>query len=371
MTDQQLASTGQTTSTAPPKHSSYIHSLDGIRAFAVLIVLLSHTGYSDVVPGRAGVTIFFFLSGYLITTLMLAEYEKKGTIEVGKFYSRRFIRLLPPILLALPTIYIATAFGLIPGEANIGTFFGQLFYAANYLEIFVDDLQKPDGTIILWSLAIEEHFYILYPLLILPLLKRFSYTQIFGIFAVICAATLSWRFYLAGQPNFDPDRTAFGTDTRADSILLGCMLALSKLTHINREKVDPKKLPIKGFALFLVGVLLFGFTLTMEDQFDRETIRYTLQGLALAPLLYYPIVYHKHLFFRILENPVLKKIGVFSYAIYLVHFPLHEGLVEHIDVLANSAPLATVATLLISGAIAWGIDVAIDGPLKKYRASLR
>ena len=156
------------------------------------------------------------------------------------------------------------------------------------------------------------------------------------------------------------------------------MLALSKLTHINREKVDAAKLPIKGFALFVAGALLFLVTLNptdigprLESEFDRETIRYTIQGVALAPLLYYPIVYHKHLFFRILENPVLKKIGVFSYAIYLVHFPLHEGLVEHIDVLANSAPLATVVTLLISCAIAWGIDVAIDSPLKKYRASLR
>lgn len=356
---------------APKPQSSYIHSLDGIRAFAVLVVLLSHTGYEDVVPGRAGVTIFFFLSGYLITTLMLSEFEKKGTIEVGKFYGRRFIRLLPPILIALPAIYLATAIGWIPGTAKLSTFFGQLFYLANYLEIFVDDLEKPSGTIILWSLAIEEHFYILYPLLLLPLIKRFSYNQVLGIFAAICAATLAWRFYLASQPDFNPDRTAFGTDTRADSILLGCMLGLTKITHINRAKADPKALTLKGLGLFALGVLAFLFTLTMRDEFQRETIRYTIQGIALGPLLYYPIVYYKHPLFSFLENPVLKKLGVFSYVIYLVHFPLHDGLVANIDAVANSAVLATIVTLAVSCAIAWLIDVTVDSPLRSVRARLR
>lgn len=355
----------------PLQLNYYIHSLDGIRAVAMLIVILSHTGYGNIVPGRAGVTIFFFLSGYLITTLMLGEYETKGTIKILKFYSRRFIRLLPPILVILPTIYILTYFGLIPGQANLTTFFGQLFYSANYLEIFSEDLQKPTGTVVLWSLAIEEHFYILYPLILLPLLRKISYEKILILFGIICIITLSWRFYLAGQPDFVSNRNAFGTDTRADSILFGCMLALTRLTHINRERVDLHYMSFKAFLLFWTSGLLFLSTLTFRDEFIRETIRYTIQGIALAGLFYFPIVYWKHPLFKILENPIMKKLGVFSYVMYLVHFPLHEGLVAHFGTLRNSAPLATAITIILSAFIAWLIDVYIDKPLKKYRVKLR
>ena len=362
---------GAQPSTTQSKFGSYIHSLDGIRAIAVLIVVLSHTGYGAVVKGRPAVTVFFFLSGYLITTLMVKEYEKKGTIEIPKFYGRRFVRLLPAVLISLPAIYLATAAGLIPGTARLSTLFGQLFYLANYQEVFVENIQRPAGTEVLWSLAIEEHFYILYPLLLLPLLKRFSLKQVFGILAALCAATLAWRFYLAVQPDFNPERNALSSDTRADSILFGCMLALTKITHINREKVDNAKLPLHGFVLFGLGALAFLFTFVMTNELQRETIRYTIQGLALFPLLYYPIVYHRHRLFSFLENSVLKKIGVFSYVIYLVHFPLYHGLVANIEVLANSREFATIATIAVSCIIAWALDVFVDGPLHKVRANLR
>jgi peptidoglycan/LPS O-acetylase OafA/YrhL len=94
-----------------------IPSLDGIRAVSVLIVVLSHVGLGHVVPGGLGVTIFFFLSGYLITTLLLQEHARNGSIHVGRFYIRRFLRLAPPLMITLAVAYALVLSGLVPGGA--------------------------------------------------------------------------------------------------------------------------------------------------------------------------------------------------------------------------------------------------------------
>jgi len=230
------------------KKSLYIPSLDGIRAIAIITVLLSHTGYEDYIPGRAGVTIFFFLSGYLITRLLLLENTKNGYIDIGKFFARRAVRILPPILIILPLVYLLAGLDFVPGGVSWESFLAQFFYFANYFEIATDGSQaKPAGTIILWSLAIEEHFYLLYPLMFVPFLKKFSYKKIIYIFVGLCVASLLWRYFLSIQDGFIEDRTAFGTDTRFDSILFGCILAMTGLTD-RTENINPKK------SRFMVGV---------------------------------------------------------------------------------------------------------------------
>src|SRR5262245_57565060 len=154
-------------------HSRYpqsVPSLDGIRAISVLLVVLAHSGF-DAVPGGLGVTIFFFLSGYLITTLMLAEYERSGRISIPMFYARRMLRLMPPLLITLALAYGLTYFGALPGGITAAGLAAQLLYFANYYSLFVDPGGTiPNGTGILWSLAVEEHFYIVYPLLMAWLL---------------------------------------------------------------------------------------------------------------------------------------------------------------------------------------------------------
>jgi len=111
---------------------SYINNLDGIRALAVLIVLVAHAGFGHIVPGGFGVTVFFFLSGFLITTLLIAEYEKHQTISLKKFFLRRFFRLFPPLFISLILAYGLVAVGLLGGEISAGGVFYQLFYLANY-----------------------------------------------------------------------------------------------------------------------------------------------------------------------------------------------------------------------------------------------
>ena len=143
-----------------------IPSLDGIRAISVLIVVLGHSGLEALVPGGLGVTIFFFLSGYLITTLMLTEHERTGGINIFNFYTRRVFRLMPPLLVTLAIAYGLTYARLLSGGITDTGLAAQLLYFANYYGLFFDPGNTiPDGTGILWSLAVEEHFYIFYPLL--------------------------------------------------------------------------------------------------------------------------------------------------------------------------------------------------------------
>ena len=118
-----------------------IRSLDGLRAVAVLIVLVSHAGYGEVVPGGLGVTIFFFLSGYLITTLLLDEHGSNGRIHIGHFYLRRAFRLLPPLFVLLAIAYGLVALGWLGGGFSWDGLTSQVFYYANYFQILSDDTQ--------------------------------------------------------------------------------------------------------------------------------------------------------------------------------------------------------------------------------------
>jgi peptidoglycan/LPS O-acetylase OafA/YrhL len=206
-------------STSTTDNHDVIPSLDGLRALSVLLVVVAHAGYGNVVPGGLGVTIFFFLSGYIITTLLLEEHERTGEIGIRNFYIRRVLRLLPPLLLTLAIAYALTSAGLSPGGISIGGFLAQLFYFANYYAIFLDPGKTiPEGTVVLWSLAVEEHFYIFYPaimtlLLAAPLRPRATAV----LFASACVAILAWRFYLVHLPGFATERTYYATDTRIDS----------------------------------------------------------------------------------------------------------------------------------------------------------
>src|SRR5882672_4650571 len=118
--------------------SQTIPSLNGIRAISVLLVVLAHSGFGTIIPGGLGVTVFFFLSGYLITTLMLAESERLGNIAILNFYARRVFRLAPPLLITLAIAYGLTYSGLLQGQITLAGLMAQLLYFANYFSIFFD-----------------------------------------------------------------------------------------------------------------------------------------------------------------------------------------------------------------------------------------
>jgi peptidoglycan/LPS O-acetylase OafA/YrhL len=355
------------------KQSKVIPSLDGIRAISVLLVVLAHAGF-EAVPGGLGVTIFFFLSGYLITTLMLAEHEKTGGIDIPKFYARRIFRLMPPLLVTLAISYALTYVGLLGGGITVAGLASQLLYFANYYFLFFDPGNTiPSGTGILWSLAVEEHFYIFYPLLLSLLLGSGSRPRTIGVLlGAACLAVLAWRIHLAHLPGFTSNRTYFASDTRIDSIIYGCILAVLKNPVRNLRRSDAAStMSAAQWALLAIGIGALLFTLVYRDATFRETYRYSIQGLALVPIFYFAVRFSGNGLFRHLNSPWAVTLGVYSYAIYLLHLVVIWVMITSIPSIAQKPYIVLPVTLVISIAYAAAIDRFVDPYFRQLRHGFR
>jgi peptidoglycan/LPS O-acetylase OafA/YrhL len=339
-----------------------------LRAISILIVLVSHTGYGTVVPGGLGVTIFFFLSGYLITTLLMEESERSDRIDIGKFYLRRVFRLFPPLVVTLVIAYSLVMLGLLNGGISWAGILAQLLYFANYYGLFFDPGNTtPAGTGILWSLAVEEHFYMLYPAVLSALiLLGLSRQRIVVVLAIMCLAVLAWRMYLAGLPNFATERTYYSSDTRVDSIVFGCLLALAaNPRHAKAGTSNPFLEPVPAILLAVAATVMM-MTIVWRDSYFRETFRYSLQGLALMPVFYYAIKYAAYFPFTLLNHPWVLKIGVYSYAIYLIHY-IVANVIERNAPWIAAGPLLVVVTSAIATLYAAILDVSVDSYFRRLR----
>lgn len=345
--------------------SSKIPSLDGWRAVAVSLVFLSHAGLGHIVPGGLGVTIFFFLSGYLITRLLSIELSKSGHINLPLFYARRALRLTPPLLLTLVLVYTLTYFGFLAGSVSIGAFFAQLFYYWNYFYLYFDGSKfAPEGTGVFWSLAIEEHFYLVFPLALLLLRKNFSKAVAMGVLGGLCVLAILWRLYLVSLPDFNPDRIYHATDTRIDSIIYGCIFAL--LCDPADKLSDSERLTASEWLGVVGGGALIVFTLLYRDMVFRESARYSLQGVALFPLFYVSIRKHKSKLFGFFNADIVAKIGVYSYSIYLIH---HVVLVN-VKRFAPSDLVAGIVSAALAFLFAMFIEYSMESRLRMLRAKL-
>ncbi|NUT59608.1 acyltransferase [Herbaspirillum sp. C9C3] len=346
------------------KHQD-IASLDGWRAVAILIVAASHAGMGKLVPGGLGVTIFFFLSGYLITTLLLREYASTATINIRHFYLRRLLRLTPPLLLVLVATYGLTHLGIFKGYATWPGFLAQLFYFANYYGLFFDAAHTvPQGTGVFWSLAVEEHFYFFFPALLLLSLRKAQRQRLPLYLGLACLVFLAWRCYLVLSVGVGTERTYYATDTRIDSMLYGCILATLPQTSQWHRKLQSPSLRITAI---LAGGLLLLSTLVVRGEIFRETLRYSLQGVALMPLFYYSVTNPELWPFRWLNVAWIRRIGIYSYSIYLAHYVM----LNNVDGLTPYAPLNILMALVVSWCFAVLVDRLIDTPLRVVRARLR
>ncbi len=301
------------------KSSFYIPSLDGIRAVSILIVFLSHAGLGKFIPGGLGVSIFFFLSGYLITTLLRIEFDKKQTISLKKFYLRRIIRICPPAYLVIAIATVLTIAGVLKGQINPTGIFAHIFHWSNYYIIAANGEGIPPGTGVFWSLAVEEHFYLIFPIVYI-LLQRYipsRFRQMLVLFGV-CAIVLVWRCILVYGLHSSEFRTFYATDTRLDSILFGSILGIYGNPILDKIP-NSSRLWMFWFGFGLTVLLLS--VLHRDPQF-RETFRYTIQGLALFPVFIAAILYHDWLIFRVLNLNWVKFVGKISYSLYLVHYTI-------------------------------------------------
>ena len=304
---------------------TYIPALDGLRAIAILLVVAAHAGLDHVLPGAFGVTLFFFISGYLITRQLLAGLTRTGRIGFGGFYLRRVLRLLPAgvAYVALSgALYIALG-----GHVSALGWLSAVFYGANIFDLWVGYrstlavARHPFN--ILWSLAIEEHFYAVWPP-VLAALWRLRFLA-FGLVA-LCVAVLCWRAWLfqhctwhfaafCGRLQTNPawryNRLYQGTDTRFDSIAWGAVLAVI-------EQRRPALIRAAS-SLWPGGLLALAFSFLLKDDFTRQVLRTSIQGMGLL-LLFPALLYRPGLIRTFLSLPAMLLIGRLSYSLYLWHW---------------------------------------------------
>ena len=303
-----------TLSTTPAFH---IPCLDGIRACAILLVFLGHSGFDNFIPGGFGVTVFFLLSGYLITTLLRREFTNQGRINLGKFYLRRVLRIFPPMYLTLAFALLMSYAGVAPFGWQTRAVMAHIIHITNYWTINHGYAGLLTGMGVLWSLAVEEHFYLLFPWIAIFLMRRFGARTQSSILGVACLAILAWRCLLVFYFHSPAVRTFKATDTRIDSILFGCILALFHNPVLDPVKV--RRTRTKWLILLASGLVLVTTFIYRSEAF-RESIRYSCQGLALLALFYIAISNPRWPLFSWLDWPPMRALGILSYSLYLIHF---------------------------------------------------
>jgi peptidoglycan/LPS O-acetylase OafA/YrhL len=333
----------------------HIPSLDGIRGLAALTVFVSHAGLPNLVPGGFGVTVFFFLSGYLITTLLRIEYEQTGNISFSRFYLRRVYRILPPMYIVLTACLLLAFAGLLHHQMKVPGVLAQFAHFTNYYFIFRDPHDFVPSTSVMWSLAVEEHFYLLFPLALVLLLRRFELRQIGAALAVICVAVLAWRCWLVLGLGWGHRYTYYATDTRIDSLLYGCIMGVWLNPVLDRPRIHVGQRT--AMALLIGGAALLLSTFLYRSDTFRETARYTLQGIALFPLFFCAIRYPEWPIFRWLETRPMRALGLISYTFYLVHLPCLALLAIHTKFnQPTRAVLGFIATITVCTAMYYFVE---------------
>jgi peptidoglycan/LPS O-acetylase OafA/YrhL len=333
----------------------HIPSLDGIRAVAFALVFIAHASLSFEAFGAFGVSVFFFLSGFLITTLLRRENDRHGTISLRKFYFRRALRIGPPFYLTVIFILMLVEVGITDGRIEAGPIVAATAYGANYWEIFKGFHIR--GFSPFWSLAVEEHFYLLYPLLFLFMNRAgMSYKKQALLLGGICGAVLTWRLALVlGMNEINEFRIMYGTDTRIDTILFGCILALAANPVMDHEAKP-------SFGLSFLGLSVVLFTAIYRGPLFRLTGRYTLQGIAFMPLFTFAIA-KSGSYFRWLNWGWVRFIGTLSYTLYLIHLTLLKTAQAHFRPRAVSALIAIVASVLY----AYSMYRVVEAPAAQLR----
>lgn len=304
-----------------------MRAFDGLRGVAVVGVLLFHAGATGFGGGFLGVSIFFTLSGFLITSLLLVEHESTGRIALGSFWGRRARRILPAALIALAGVAV---YGLTVADAHQAARLpadglSALGEVANWRFVLGDQsyaalFSAPSPVQHFWSLAIEEQFYLVFPLIVvatLTLARGARRPLVVVVTALALASAL-----VAGllySPGHDPSRVYYGTDTRAVELLVGALLALALA---GRHRLAAKRTTVTVASLGVVALaLLVGSWVTVE-QSDGALYR---GGLAFHAVLVAAVIAA-----ALVPGPVrsvlsirpLRMLGIISYGVYLYHWPI-------------------------------------------------
>ncbi len=302
------------------KLPDYIPALDGFRAIAILLVVFSHAGMGAEkwFPGMLGVVCFFVISGFLITRQIIAEIEQTRHFNIPMFYMRRILRLLPTILLYLFLFTpVLRHLGASITTAHIAS---GILYMANYYHIFIG--YPPYNPMpILWSLSVEEHYYIVFPFLMLAF--RQDMKAALPLLISLLFAALAWRAALYnlchGQTlpvcGVNEKARMHGTDAIFDCIIYGAAAAFALRYHY--REIRSMLIHKKAFA---AAIILLIFSLILRNPLFRDTLRYSMQSACCAVIILNVIHGNPARLERWLSHPWMVFTGRISYALYLMHF---------------------------------------------------
>lgn len=310
------------------KSIGYMPGLDGLRALAVFAVIAYHLNLTWMPGGLLGVSLFFVLSGYLITGILLKQWELSGGIDLKDFWLRRARRLLPAVFVMLAGVmswvmlWAPERLAALKQEALAALFYTSNWYLIFHQVSYFESFGPPSPLGHLWSLAVEEQFYLFWPLLLVIGLRCCQQRKwiIGGTMAV--ALTSAAAMALIYIPGHDPSRVYYGTDTRAFALLVGAVLAMVWPSwKMNADLTGKKRLALDlaGSLGLLVILLMIGTTDQYQPSlYQGGLLLYSVAAAGLVAALAHPASYLG----RIFGWGPLRWLGECSYGIYLWHYPV-------------------------------------------------
>ena len=352
----------------------YLPGLDGLRAVAIIGVLLYHAGIDWMPGGFLGVDVFFVISGFLITSLILEEYDRSGRVNFTKFYLGRARRLLPAVAVLLIAVGLAV---LIVYQDALSAFredaLATVFYVNNWWYIFVDQsyfesVGRPPLLKHLWSLSVEEQFYLIWPVFALLLMRSGGRPLVRRLALVLAIASTVWMAVLSirnGYPvDADPSRAYFGTDSHSMGLLVGAALAtMWRPGRLSTQVPRGAQLVITGIGVASLAAVI-GFYLFVGE-FTPWLYRGGFLALAFFTTALIAAVTHPASFLGpALGTGVLRYIGRRSYGIYLWHWPIFMVTRPGIDV-EWSEPVTFVVRIALTLVIAELSYRLVEMPIRR------
>ncbi len=332
----------------------------------MLIVVLAHAGLDRFVPGGFGVTIFFFLSGYLITSLLRSEASETGTISIRNFYIRRVCRINPPLWVTLGVAGLLAATGAIKCTIYAPDVVAQTLFYINY--VVPADGGNGVPVTSLWSLAVEEHFYLVFPLVFMLVLSRMEGRRaamwLLGACAVVLGIRIANVLLLT-----DYSANYYWSHTRIDSILFGCILAVWNNPVLDREKCYRPAATHVALALLVLALCL-----VIRNDVFRQTIRYTLQGAALFVVFSAALNQGSNgIVNSVLCSRPLWAIGLLSYTIYLSHETVFTLVEQHLGNLSMLSQDVIVVLIVVAYAtlMFWLVEKPLATVRRRFGRSRR
>ena len=331
------------------KEMGYLPGLDGVRALAVIGVLLYHADLSWIPGGFLGVDVFFVLSGFLITSLILEEFDRSGRVDFRKFYLGRARRLLPALILVLVVVSLAAALVYQDAARQLASdVVASIFYVNNWWYIAADQsyfefIGRPPLLKHLWSLAVEEQFYLVWPAIAFLAMRRFARKGVFAVAAILAILSTIWMLQLAvanGFPDFaDPSRAYFGTDSHSMGLLIGAAMATFWRPGRMRRSL-PTGASVIITAIGIAALLAVIWFFVFVGEFTPWLYRGGFLGLALIVATLIAAASHPGVGLgKAMGTQPWRYIGQRSYGLYLWHWPVFMATRPGLDLPLDGVPL--------------------------------